>query len=416
MEQLQADVLVVGGGPAGIGAALASARRGAKTLLLERHGFLGGVASFGLGMPMNQMRPFERPRSAIHEMVIDRLRSYGPDAVSVVDHAVVTNVEYLKVAVIDVLESVRCDFRVHCPVVDAVMEGARVVGAVISTKQGLAKVRAKAVVDASGDADLAHFAGVTTLKGRENDGFLSPMTLCLMVTNIDTAKARQFVADGGMKRLLEQARPKYPLLPASMHFELGPFPIHNSLVINHSGTRLYGVLDGTSTDHITTAETYSRRQVLQIVAALREFGGAVFANVQIASAGPQIGVRETRRIKGQYVLTEEDAKTGARFDDAIAWRSGFLDIGFVRYEKMKVHDVPYRALLPEKIDGLLASGRCMSATHVGAAAGKSMGNCMATGHAAGLAAALCSQRNCLPGDLNVKDLQSALSADGVKLR
>jgi hypothetical protein len=91
---------------------------------------------------------------------------------------------------------------------------------------------------------------------------------------------------------------------------------------------------------LTEAERYSRHQALQIVQALREFGGPAFRRVQLAAAGPQVGVRETRRVKGAYVLTEEDAKSGRRFDDAVAWRSGFLDVGFVRYEPMKVHDVP----------------------------------------------------------------------------
>jgi len=155
--------------------------------------------------------------------------------------------------------------------------------------------------------------------------------------------------------------------------------------------------------------------VLQMVQAMREFGGEALAHVELIGTGPQVGVRETRRVKGLYVLTEEDATRGQRFEDAIAWRSGFLDIGFVRFERMKVHDVPYRAILPEKLDGLLVAGRCISATHVAASAGKSMGNCMATGHAAGLAAALSVQRGCLPRDLHVAELQASLGADGVDL-
>ncbi len=115
------------------------------------------------------------------------------------------------------------------------------------------------------------------------------------------------------------------------------------------------------------------------------------------------------------MLTEKDAKTGRKFDDVIAWRSGFLDIGFVRYERMKIHDVPYRSILPAKVDALLMAGRCISATHVAASAGKSMGNCVATGHAAGLAAAMSAKKGCLPRDLKVAQLQDALRADGVDL-
>jgi hypothetical protein len=137
--------------------------------------------------------------------------------------------------------------------------------------------------------------------------------------------------------------------------------------------------------------------------------------VEIVTSGPQIGVRETRRIRGEYVLTEADALSGQAFDDAVAWRCGTLDVGFVRTEPMPIHDVPYRSLLPQRLDGILAAGRCISTDHGAHSAGKSMGNCMATGHAAGLAAALSVRRGCMPRHLDVAALQDALRADGVSL-
>jgi hypothetical protein len=149
--------------------------------------------------------------------------------------------------------------------------------------------------------------------------------------------------------------------------------------------------------------------------AMCEFRGEELKDIELIGTGTQMSVRETRRIKGPYVLTEEDALEGRKFDDVIAWRSGFLDIGFVRLSRMKIHDVPYRAIMPEKLDGLLMAGRCISATHVAASAGKSMGNCVATGHAAGLAAAMSAKRRCLPRELNIDQLQDALREDGVDL-
>jgi hypothetical protein len=408
------DVLVCGGGPAGLGAAAAAARAGARTLLVERYGFFGGVAAFCPGMPMNQMLPDGRSRGAVHDLFIDRLKFYGPRAAAIVDHAVVTNNEYLKVAAMDVLDAVGARYLFHGFVAGAIVEQGRVAGVRLATKEGLADIRAKVTVDCTGDADVAFHAGAETLKGGDG-GFLSPMTLGLLVTGFDVAAARAFAKAGGMGRVVKEGRAKYPLLPASMHFEVGPFPIEGCLGINHAGTRTRGVLDGTHPEDMTEAERFSRRQAIQMVEAMREFGGDALKNVQLAAAGPQPGVRETRRVKGLYVLTEEDAKEGRRFDDAVAWRSGFLDIGFVRFEKMKVHDVPYRALVPEKMDGLLVAGRCISASHVAASAGKSMGNCVATGHAAGQAAAMCAQRNCRPRDLPVGDLQKALAAAGVPL-
>ena len=153
-----------------------------------------------------------------------------------------------------------------------------------------------------------------------------------------------------------------------------------------------------------------------MVQAIRESEDPALKQIEWAAGGPQVSVRETRRVKGVYVLTEDDAKKGQAFEDAIAWRSGFLDPGGERgaqFTSMLIHDVPYRSILPEKLDGLLVGGRCISATHTGAAAGKSMGNCMATGHAAGVAAALSAQKNIVPRDLKVPDLQARLRADGV---
>jgi hypothetical protein len=409
----EVDVLVAGGGPAGIGAAIAAARAGAKTLLLERHAFFGGVASYCLGMTINQMRPNRRARGAVHELLIERVLSYGKEAGYFDDHALVCNVEYFKVAVMDVLDAVGCPYLLHTRAIDAIVEDGRAAGVVVSTKEGPAAIRAQCVVDATGDADVAFFAGAETLKGREGDGFLSPMTLCFNIINVDVPVAQEFMRGGGIARLLKDGREKYPLLPDSMGLQR--IPLQNAFNINHAGTKRRGVLDGTVLADLTEAERYSRRQILQIVQALREFGGPAFQNAQLGAAGPQIGVRETRRVKGLYVLTEDDAKSGSRFDDAVAWRSGFLDVGFVRYEKMQVHDVPYRALVPEKIDGLLVAGRCISATHVGAASGKSMGNCMATGHAAGLAAALSVKKAIAPRRLEVAELRTALAADGVDL-
>ena len=404
------DVLIVGGGPAGIGAAIGAAKRGANTLLIENHGFFGGIASFCLGMPINQMRPTEKPRSIVHELIIEKLLNYGDVAIKIGKHQIWCNVEYLKVAVLDALDEVGCKYLVHTPAVDTVVENNRVVGVIAATKQGLVTIRAKAVVDCTGDADVSYFAGAETMK---EEGGLSPMTLCLNVTNVDMDKAKEFVKNRGMASVAEQAREKYPLLPE--RWGLGSFPSSNCFYINHAGTKTFGSLDASEPEQLTQAECLSRRQAVQMVSAMREFGGEALKDIEIIATGPQIGVRETRRVKGIYVLTEEDAKTGRKFDDVIAWRSGFLDIGFVRLEKMKIHDVPYRAILPEKVDGLLMAGRCISATHVAASAGKSMGNCVATGHAAGLAAAMSAEKGCVPRELNVGELQNALRTDGVDL-
>ena len=400
------EVLVVGGGPAGIGAALGAAASGANTLLIEHHAFFGGVAAWCLGMPINQMRPGDKDRSKLHELVLAKLRAYGDQAVRIGEHQLWCNVDYLKVAVLDALDEVGCKYLVHTHAVDAVVEGDRITGVVVATKRGPAVIRAQAIVDCTGDADVAYYAGAETMK---EVGSLSPMTLCLNLTNV----TREQVRKANIRDIARKAKKKYPLIPNG--WGLGNVSNSSNFYINHAGTRDLGQFDATDPVQRTQAECQSRRQVLQMTLAMREFGGEELKDIELIGAGTQMGVRETRRVKGSYILTEDDALEGRTFDDVIAWRSGFLDIGFVRLSKMKIHDVPYRAILPEKLDGLLMAGRCISATHVAASAGKSMGNCVATGHAAGLAAAMSVKKGCLPRELKLSQLQEALRADGLDL-
>jgi len=404
------DVVVAGGGPAGIGAALGAARRGAKTLLIENHSFFGGVAAWAMGMQMNQMRPGGKPRSRVHELVIENLRAYGDQAIRLGQHEVWTNVEYLKVAVLDALDAVGCRYLVHVRAADAIVEGNRVAGVVVATKRGLREIRAQVVVDCTGDADVAFYAGAETMM---EESVLMPMTLGLTLANIDQSKVRP--AD--VVQTMHQARGKYPLIPSGF-IEVKQLAHSSSWWVNHAGTADLGRIDPTDAAQRTKAESFGRRQALQMVQAVRESENPALQQIEWSGAGPQLSVRESRRIKGVYVITEEDAMSGRTFEDSIAWRSGFLDLGGQKggkYVRMQIHDVPYRAILPEKLDGLLMAGRCISATHAGAAAGKSMGNCMATGHAAGVAAAMCAARNCLPRELKVPELQATLRGDGVNL-
>ena len=364
-----------------------------------------------MGMQMNQMRPAGKPRSQIHELLISKLQAYGPQAVRLGQHEVWSNVEYLKVAVLDALDAVGCRYFVHVRAADAIVEGNRISGVVIATKAGLQNIRAKVVIDCTGDADVASYAGAETLV---ESGVLMPMTLGLTLTNIDKSKVRP--AD--VERAMHQARGKLPLIPSGF-IEIKQVAESTMWWINHAGTADLGRVDPTDVAQRTKAEAYGRRQALQMVQALRDSDQPALRQIEWSGAGPQLSVRESRRVKGMYILTEDDAMKGQTFPDAIAWRSGFLDTGGQttgnKYVRMQVHDVPYRSLLPEKLDGLLTAGRCISATHSGAAAGKSMGNCLATGHAAGISAALSVKQNCPPRALKVPDIQALLRADGVNL-
>ena len=402
------DVLVAGGGTAGFGAAVGAARAGAKTLLIENHSFFGGVAAWALGMQINQMRPGGKPRSAVHELLLSKLAGYGEQAARFGTHEVWTNVEYLKVAILDALDEAGVGYLVHVRAADAIVERNRVTGVVVATKRGLMSIRARAVVDCTGDADVAFYAGAETMT---EPGQLMPMTLALALTNIDKSKARP--AD--VERALRAGRAKRPLIPSGF-FEIRQIANSGDWYINHAGTADMGRIDATDPVKRTRAECASRRQALAMIQAIRESPNEALGRIEWAAGGPQVSVRESRRVRGAYVVTEEDAMAGRTFQDAIAWRSGFLDTGGQpggAYTKMRVHDVPYRSILPAKVDGLLVAGRCISATHMGAAAGKSMGNCMATGHAAGVAAAMAAKAGVAPRDLKVREIQDRLRADGV---
>jgi glycine/D-amino acid oxidase-like deaminating enzyme len=203
----EVDVLVVGGGPAGIGAALGAARKGTKTLLVENHAFFGGVAAWALGMPINQVRPNGKPRSAVHELLVRKLQAYGAQAVRFGRHELWCNVEYLKVAVLDALDEAGCRYLVHPRAADAIVENNRVAGVTVATKRGLMAIRAKAVVDCTGDADVTYYAGAETMI---EAAALMPMTLSLTLTNIDAAKVRY--AD--VRDAIQKARKRLPLIPS----------------------------------------------------------------------------------------------------------------------------------------------------------------------------------------------------------
>jgi len=249
LNGMKVDVLVVGGGPAGIGAALGAAKSGAKTLLIENHAFFGGVAAWCLGMPINQMRPESKPRSKVHELVIEELIAMGDQAVRIGQHQLWCNVEYLKVAVLNALDKVGCKYLVHTQAVDAVVKAGRVTGVVVATKQGLATIHAGAVVDCTGDGDVAFFAGAETLKEL---GSLSPMTLCLSLTGVSREQLRK----ANMRQISAKARRKYPLIPKG--WGLRQVSNSSSFYINHAGTRDIKQFDATDPFQRSEAECTRR--------------------------------------------------------------------------------------------------------------------------------------------------------------
>lgn len=421
------DVVVVGGGPAGLGAAMASGFNGAKTLLIEKNGFPGGVATLGLGMQINQVIVEGKPRGGIPGKFVIKLSEYNNkrDVMSIGEYPykikpnistgyIVCNPEYFIHAAFELLEKEKVKFLLHSQVSGCELKEKEIISISIQAKNGPIHIKGKNFIDCTGDGDVAYHAGAD-FKKRSEDGFLSPMTLLFTAGGIDFIQLGNYLnTDPFLKDALLKGKKLGYILPERL--APGIRTDKNIVYFNGSGNKGYAILDGTDVLDLTKAERLLRHQAIDVIDFLKSenIPGCKFAYlVQVA---PQVAVRETRRIIGEYMLTDEDIFQGKNFFDVVARRYGELDIGFTALEPMATpHDVPYRCLLPKGLDNLLLAGRCISTSHIALSAGKSMGNCMATGEAAGTAAALAAKEGISPKMLEITNIQNHLIQQGVDL-
>jgi hypothetical protein len=389
-ESIDTDVLVCGGGCAGIAAALAAARRGAKTLLVERAGFAGGIITT-VGLPFfDGIADIRTNRIVVRGIALELLSRSGvcaPEATSVKQHnPTVPNIEAFKLLADRLLlaESSRLKLLYHTIACDARVEGGRIAEVTLANKGGLTRVRPKVVIDCTGDADVAQWAGAPTEKAAE----LQPMTLHFRIGHVN----RQPDLTKQCRLALEkaQARGELPMFygPGMM------FMFARDEIYIHA-VRVPG--DATDPADFTRAEIQGRSDAWAMFEAWkRDVPG--FENSYFISSGPFIGVRETRRIVGQYVLTENDITSNRRFDDAIATGCWYLDLhpnkttsgqaNATPKVQPEPYDIPYRSLLPQAVDNLLVAGRCHSATQLAASSTRVTCTAMAMGEAAGAAAAI----------------------------
>jgi hypothetical protein len=441
------DVLVVGGGNAGCAAALAAARHGARTLLVERYGFLGGTATAAMVGPwMTFHSGKQRIVGGIAQEIVERLMRKGgspghlPDSSDYVATITPFDPEIHKALLFEMMSEAGVTLLLHGYFLSVHVEDATVTGGSFATIGGTRDYRATIVIDATADALVAASAGVPTQQGDER-GRVQPATLIFRLSHVDlealaaylrehpeelrsslapsqiTAPALTAVAGlySLWKRAQEDGLVQIPRELVS--FFISPYP--DEVTVNM--TRVVEV-DPLDPDELTRAEVESRLQAMQLFEFFRQRVPG-FANARIAATGTQVGIRESRRIVGRYTLNREDVLHARRFDDAVARSAYPIDLHNPSGSGTTTHrlaagesyEIPYRCLLPVNREQLLVAGRCISTTHEALASTRLTPTVMTLGQAAGTAAALAIARRVRVAEIDPVQLRAQLVADGVPL-
>jgi len=409
------DVIVAGGGTAGIAAAVAAARNGADTILIERYGFLGGTMTAGLVNPfMTFHAGKEQIIKGIFQEIIDRLKDTG----GYDEKTKAFDSEIMKLVLDQMIKEADVKLLLHTYITDALVTKENIIkGIEAYNKSGRQVVLGKVIIDATGDGDVAVMAGAPYEKGREEDGLTQPMTLNFRMGGVDVER---MPSREKINKLFEEAKAKGEIkIPRE---NVLYFPTTRRGEIHFNTTRIVKV-DGTKADDLTYAEIEGRRQMAELIKFLKEKVPG-FENAYLLMSAVQVGVRETRRIIGEYVLTGEDVIKARKFSDVIARGSYPIDIHSPTGEGTVIkklppgesYDIPYRCIVPKKVENLLIAGRCISCTHEAQAAIRVIPIVVAIGQAAGTAAALAAKLHASRREMNVPLLQEALKKQGGILR
>ena len=414
------DVVVAGAGPAGICAA-AAARSGVNVALVERYGVLGGNLTAGYVGPILGMVG----KGTMRDEVMDLLGV--PDNDMIGETGVAHDMEKAKRVLAEFVARENIDVFLQTPIVDGILEDMSLKGLMVMTKEGMRIIEGKVTVDATGDGDVAHFAGAPVEKGRE-DGLMQPVTLEFTLEGVDESRAITCIGDvddvklNGERFLDYCARcAKQGLLPKNLA-AVRPHPTvrPGQRQVN---TTQYNGADATRVQDLFAAEVELRRQIEILVKFFRE-NLPGYEKCWCMASGDTLGVRETRRVQGEYVITAKELAAGKRFWDVVVHKAEFIvDIhnpagagqAEDKIQYVVPYDLPYRCFIPLKVENLLTAGRCISGTHRAHASYRVMSICMAMGEAAGTAAALCIKEGCTPRSLEVKKLQDVLTEKGVDL-
>ena len=444
-------VIVAGAGPAGIVAAIAAAREGAATTLIEQNGFVGGVAGMGLGLQGFYDTSARRVIDGIPWEIVRRMVDNGlcvimrndddPNDPFYLSRYIRFNPELFKRTATEMLLEAGVNMVSRSMVTNVVRDGNRVTGVWIENKSGPSKIMADCMVDCTGDGDLAARAGAKHELGRRGDGALQPMTMLFFLSHVNVPRAieakvltrqpwnvvepERLIGMVNSYRLnltpwterLAKIIPEVPKITGTNFHDYGNGIFHtgNFIHISH--------LDGSNGEQLSRGETVGRTVVWKLVDFLQKSVPG-FESVNLVQIATHLGVRETRRIHGHYFLTPEDARKARQFEDNIAQCGNLMDIHDTHasdYVKLSAgtqiegglsYGMPYRCLVPQQIDGLLLAGRCVSGRREAQSSFRVMGTCMAMGQAAGVAAAMAAAQGVAPRLLDPQAVRARLLKSG----
>lgn len=416
------DVIVAGGGPTGVAAALAAARNGARTLIVEQTNALGGMMTSGLHTHLCTFGTAGHgPRrivAGIVQEITDRL--IAMDSGAEVGKNFDYELEAMKRLLDDMMEEAGVDILYYTLVADTIVEAKAVKGIIVQNKSGRSAILAQQVVDATGDADVAASAGAAFDQGREWDGLCQPTTLMFRIGGVDNERVRQYrQSDPRLEAFCQKAieggtmTPFQTRLMGFWYFQGRP----DQLGVNFTNiTRI----DSTNAEDLTKATIEGRRQAKMLVDSFRRFLPGC-EDCYLIDTAPYLGVRESRRVRGIDTLDIEDVIETRKSPDGIAKGSFFVDIhspdqtGLFKPRHLpddSYYDIPYGCLVPEEIDNITVAGRCISATHEALGSVRVMYQCAALGQAAGTAAAICVEQGITPRQVITEELRERLTAQG----
>ena len=424
------DVVVLGGVPAGIAAATAAARQGQRTLLIERHGFLGGMGTAAgvtnfCGLHANVHGEHKRVVAGVATELLDRIEALGglnaPHVVLGRILAQAYDTAAYKMAADDLLLSSGVEILFHALAVGVVMDStSRIQALMIETKSGRRAVLGKMFIDCSGDGDLAAWAGVPFEVGDNAGNMLYPSSM-FRINGVDPKRVDHEWSAMGKLMEAEATRRGRPFPRKSPIIRPQKNPIEWRANVTQLAREDGKAISGIDAQDLSNGEIIGRRQIADIFNFLKTVPG--FEQSYLVDIAPQLGIRETRRVIGAYVLTEQDVLGCADFDDTIGvngWplevhASGDIHFEFAPKGSRGFNQLPYRMLLAEGIDNLFIAGRCASMTHLAQSAARVTGACFVMGQTAGTAAAMANVAGINTAAVDVSRLQQQLRNDGVYL-